>query len=150
MYLNIGIMGLCAVMVAAGVGGVANAKKEKRKQANAAEDYRVGETVDKICFPGTIDGFRPAGRYNDAVLVEEGLNNWYLLTLTGACRSSDFRSSNAIGIDTGRRPGCVRRGDIIVVQSFGHSVNRCFINEIYDWDIDAEEPGKTESEPDDV
>lgn len=139
---------LATLMLAAGIYSAANGENKSKDDRDVTDDYRVGSEVDRICFSRNIDGFRPAGKYDDAVLVERGVNDWHLLTLSGACRYRDFRSAYAIGIDERPRGGCVRRGDIVIVESVGNFINRCFINEIYEWNDNAEPPADDEKESD--
>ncbi len=104
-------------------------------------DQRIGEEVDRICFQRNIDGWKEAKGFDSAVLLERGVNDWYLVEVSGACRARDFRFAQTIGIDSRPRGGCVRRGDILLVEGGGGFVNRCFISEIYEWDDDAPAPG---------
>ena len=112
-------------------------------------DPRVGREVSRICFPRNIDGFKVADGYDRAVLLEEGVNDWYLVQLSGACRSRDFRFANVIALENRPSGGCVTRGDVIIVSDNGTFNNRCFINQINEWDDDAPAPGDEEWNEDD-
>ena len=111
-------------------------------------DKRIGEKVDRICFQRTIDGWREARGFRKAVLLERGVNNWYLVKLSGSCNAHDFRFAQSIGIESRPAGGCVRRGDVILVRGAGDFVNRCFIREMYEWDDDAPAPGEDSDDED--
>ena len=104
------------------------------------KDPRVGEKVDRICFQRSIDGWREAKGFKNSVLLERGLNNWYLVKVSGPCNSRDFAFAEVIGIDSRPAGGCVRRGDAIIVESAGRFKNRCFIRSIRKWDHKAPAP----------
>ena len=114
--------------------------------ADMSIDPRVGEKVDRICFGRSIDGFKEADGYERAVLVEQGVNDWFLLKLIGACSSRDFGFAHKIGIESRPAGGCVRRGDVIVVESTPGFVNRCSISAIYEWDDDAAVPSESDDD----
>ncbi|MBT8471583.1 MAG: hypothetical protein KJN99_03200 [Marinicaulis sp.] len=118
-------------------------------EVDMSSDPRVGEKVDRICFGRSIDGFKEADGYKRAVLVEQGVNDWFLLKLIGACSSRDFGFAHKIGIESRPAGGCVRRGDAILVESTPGFVNRCSISAIYEWDDDADAPSEIDRESED-
>ncbi|MEM8935905.1 MAG: DUF6491 family protein [Pseudomonadota bacterium] len=104
-----------------------------------AVDPRLGEKVDRICFASNVDNWRSTGENNE-VLLEEGINDWYFVELSGLCRKFDIRSAEFLVIDTFGSSSCVTRGDSLIFKDFGgHRGNRCVITSIYEWDEDAEE-----------
>ena len=105
--------------------------------AEAKPDPRIGPEADSICFARNIDGWRTIDGDDDAILLDEGVNDYYRVEFTGACRASDFRFANTIGIESRPAGGCVRKGDILLVEGAGDFVNRCFITRINEWDEDA-------------
>ena len=110
-------------------------------------DPRIGEEVRQICFARSIDGWRHPKGLGKAVLLEKGVNDWFLVEVSGPCRSSDFRFAESIGIDTRPAGGCLSRGDRILVRGAGNFVNRCIVTRIYEWDDDAvEDDEETEEE----
>lgn len=100
-----------------------------------AEDPRLGEVTDEICFASTIDGFSMNER--ETVLLHEGRDR-YMVEVSAGCTDLDF--AEAIGLDS--TLSCLSRGDSIVVSrpiaggSFGPQ--RCMIREIRKWDPKAE------------
>lgn len=127
------VFGLAAMQSAAFAG-------EEVEKEGLLSDPRVGEKVDRICFQRSIDGWRTAKGFGRAVLLNRGVNDWYLVKVSGACRANDFAFAHKIGIESRPAGGCVRRGDVILVEGAGRSVNRCFIRSINRWDDDAEAP----------
>ena len=120
------------------------------------EDPRLGKEVRRICFARTIDGFSFVDEYDNTVLLEEGVNDLYLVTLSGACSHNRLRFAQSVAIDTRPGGGCLTRGDrLIFSDSFDFSgrssldFQRCLVRDIYEWDEDAldEEPeDETEDE----
>lgn len=108
-------------------------------QENESEDdSRIGQEVDRICFGRSINGWRSVNGQGRAVLLEKGVNDWYLVGVSGPCTASDFRFAETIGIDSRPSGGCVSRGDTIIVASTGRSINRCFIRKINERDEKTE------------
>ncbi|WP_017931424.1 DUF6491 family protein [Robiginitomaculum antarcticum] len=98
-------------------------------------DPRLGEKTDKICFSGNIDGFSNNGR--DSVVLSAG-NKDYLVTTSGTCPS--LRYAQRIGLDDGGG-SCLSSNDILIISentfaggNTGIGPDRCFIDEIYEWD----------------
>lgn len=112
-----------------------------RGVARYADDPRLGEETNKICFARTIDGFSMAER--DSVLLHDGRDR-YMVAVAGTC--VDLEYAEAIALDS--PTSCLTPGDAIVVTSTLGGLlapQRCIITEIRDWDPKAEkapeEPG---------
>lgn len=131
------------------VSGCASTPSDTPKgAAKYAQDARLGDKVDRICFNRNIDGFSRNDR--DTVVVSAGVNEDYLLVVRGPCQN--LRHAQAIGIDSSL--SCVTRFDRILVSTSAFSLvdnlggpERCTIQEIYAWDDDAEEGTSEEDEP---
>jgi uncharacterized protein DUF6491 len=129
--------------VTVSLGGVV-AEDGQTKQApedaeDAAAPSRLGPKVERICFGRTINGWKTVDGHGDAVLLSKGVNDWFLVEVSGNCRARDFKFVQAIGIENRSAGGCIRRGDYILVESGGGFTNRCFIQRIYEWNDDAPE-----------
>lgn len=106
------------------------------------QDARLGEKVDRVCFKSSIDSFRsPTDR---TVIVEEGVNDEYLIETTGTCPDLDWAQS--LSFDTPRAASCVTRGDSIYAydsvfgpDNTGIAPIRCPISAIYKWNEQAAE-----------
>ena len=124
------------------------APDEPKGVAKFAEDPRLGEKVDRICFNRSIDSFHSNDR--DTVVVREGVNDHYLIEVRGIC--PNLRRAQTIGIDA--FSSCVSRNDALIVSSSPFSLNdetsigpdRCLIRSIYKWDEDAENEEAGEAE----
>ncbi len=130
------------LIAAAGLGaaimsGAAFAGQDKGE--NDGPDPRIGEKVDRICFAGSINGWRSLKGEDNAVLLQRSVNDWYKAELVGGCRENLFRSALSIGIDSRPAGGCVTRGDVIIVEDTPGFTRRCTISAIYKWDEDAAE-----------
>jgi len=119
---------------------------EARGIAVYADDVRLGEEVDRICFSSNIDGFRSATR--DTVILDRGVKDEYIVEVMRGCQN--LKWAQAIQIDS--HLSCVSKFDNLIVydSAFGTnstpgSVERCAIKKIYKWNKDAEE---TEEEDD--
>ncbi|MEZ5892880.1 MAG: DUF6491 family protein [Parvularculaceae bacterium] len=126
-----------ATLGAAILATPACATKKQEEDATADPDPRIGEEARQICFQSTISGWRSVKGVDNAVLLERGVNDWYYVELTGACRESLFRSAITIGIDSRPGGGCVSKGDTIIVRDSPGFTQRCFIKKIYKWDEHA-------------
>lgn len=135
------ILGACASPGDARQGGV----------AAYADDPRLGEQVDRICFGRQINGF---GETTDrTIIVRYGVNEHYLVETAGYCR--DLNWAQSIALD--QFSTCLTRGDSIIPSSSAFGRNRsgpppqsCMIRAIYEWDEaasepDTEEPGDNEA-----
>ncbi len=104
-----------------------------------ADDPRLGEETDRICFASNIDGFSLNER--STVVLSEGRDD-YMVEVTGSC--FDLDNAEAIALDS--PTGCVTPGDAIIVASTmgggGIGPQRCLIREIRKWDPKAEKPAE--------
>jgi hypothetical protein len=104
---------------------------------------RQGEEVDRVCFAGNINGWRPLGR--DAVLIRQSVRDWYKLDLIGTCEPE--WAFNTIAIES--RPSgasCLTPGDALTTDD-RTVAGRCFIDAIHVWNEDAPvETGEAASE----
>ena len=112
-------------------------------------DARLGKKVDRVCFASNIDSFRMATR--NSVIVEEGVNDEYLIETVGSCY--DLGGANSLSFDTFPGASCVRKGDSIYAydSAFGPDRTdippaRCPIRGIYEWNEDAAEDAEGEQE----
>ncbi len=95
---------------------------------------KQGETVQRICFTQNISEWRPLGAR--ALLLREGVDEWYYVTLAGVCDAR--RAQRAIGLDVGPGGGaCLERGDRIAVFDRPTS-GSCRVLDIHEWNDDAE------------
>ncbi len=137
-----------AVLLGAGaIAAEGDQKEETPAEAeDAAADPRLGPEVDSICFGRSINGWKTVEGHGDAVLLEKGVNDWFLVEVSGNCRAQDFKFAQTIGIETRPAGGCVRRGDYILVETVGRTASRCFIQRIYEWNDDLPEAEAGEEE----
>ena len=109
-------------------------------------DLRIGEEVNRICFPRNINGWKAVKGEDNVLLLEEGVNDWYRVELIGACDYRVLRRAMAIAIDSRPRGGCITRGDRIIVEDSPGFNRRCAISQINVWDDDAPAPGEEDEE----
>jgi len=117
------------------------ASDRPRGVAAFADDARLGEQVDKICFKRSIDGFNSNSR--DTVILSAGVNKDYLVEVFGGC--SNLRNAQRIAVDSNL--SCLDDRDYLIVsenlfsgnQSTGLDPERCAINSIYKWDKRAKD-----------
>lgn len=131
--------GMALLAVIAG-GALALAGAASANDENSG-DPRVGEEVSRICFGRDINNFETIEGEDDAVLLEKSVNEWYKVTLIGACSYRQLKWAMAVAFDD--RTGCVTRGDALI---FTQSVmgdfsfqdtTRCIVDDIYRWDPKA-------------
>jgi hypothetical protein len=110
---------------------------EQRAQTSAALEREIaarqGEEVDRVCFTGNINSWRPLGR--DAVLVRQSVRDWYKLDLLGACQPDWALTTIALRT----RPSgssCLTRGDTLITNE-PNVRSSCFIDAIHVWNEDA-------------
>ncbi len=139
-------MNIQPMLVAAAMFSAVSLPAVAQAEADEAGDPRIGAEVEKICFPRNINGWKEVKGEDNVVLLEESVNDWYRVEVSGACTERVFRFAQVIGIDSRPVGGCVRRGDVIIVQDTGRFTHRCFIKRIYEWDDDAPAPGEEEAE----
>lgn len=130
--LSVGLLTACATTDE-------DASPRAQSFADLEGDTRLGEQVDRICFSRQIDGFGETTR--NTVVVDAGVNDYYLLRTTGSCFDLEFAQSIAFDSFS----SCLTRGDRLVAfdSAFGPGhgdtrPQRCLITEIYAWDADAE------------
>ena len=134
------IFTICSALAACST----TASKTERGMSQFKDDPRLGEEVSSICFKGNIDGFSDAA--GNTIVLREGVNRHYRVSLSGFCPNLKHAQSLAFE----RQSGCARRGDYILVSESvfslddgdGFGPDRCFINEIYEWDRDAKDESK--------
>lgn len=141
--------------VAAAIGAlVAAGPAYASDQAGGGVDLRLGEEVDRICFTRDINNFQTIDDEDDAVLLERGVNDWYKVTLTGACNYNRLRFAQSVAIDDRPRGGCVTSGDALLFSdsAFGDfsfpNATRCIIDEIHRWNPKAKAAEDGESDRD--
>ncbi len=146
MIRNKGYLAIAAAAAIAALSAAGPALSGDKISGEKKADPRLGADVDKICFSRDIDGFRTIDGEDDVVLLERSVNDWYKVTLTGACTHNRLRFAQSIAIDDRPRGGCVRRGDALVFSdsAFGDfsfpNATRCIIVEIQRWDPKASAP----------
>jgi hypothetical protein len=142
--------------LAALAGGVLVAAPAAFAGEETADESRAGEEVGRICFGRDINNFKAIEGEDDAILLERGVNDWYKVTLVGACSYRELRWAQSVAIEQRPAGGCVTSGDYLVFSrsAFGDfsfpNATRCAISEIYKWDPDAaEEEDDVEAPPED-
>ncbi len=105
------------------------------------DDPRLGKQVSRLCFKGGIDGF--SDPIDNTIVLRESLDSHYRVSLSGLCPNLQ----NAQSIAFEKSSGCARRGDHLLISEsvfslddgIGLGPDRCFINEIYEWDRNAKD-----------
>lgn len=133
---------LMTALAASLVLGACTTKAEPKARGaeKFADDARLGEEVDRICFASSIDSFGNTTR--DTFTVREGRDQ-YLVEVFPGCTPLE----HAVSIGMVAATGCLTRGDRVVVSDTimpdssdsPFSVQRCTVNAIYNWDPDAED-----------
>ena len=128
-----------SALMALGACTASNAGSDT-KEREWLQDARLGEKVDRVCFKSSIDSFRSPT--DKTVIVEEGVNDEYLIETTGNCPDLDWAQS--ISFDTPRAASCVTRGDSIYAydsvfgpDNTGIAPIRCPISAIYVWNEES-------------
>ncbi|MAF58513.1 DUF6491 family protein [Ponticaulis sp.] len=137
------LLSACATVANGGEGDA----QQVSGAAKFADDPRLGERVDRMCFTSTIDGFSQPDE--DTVVLRASASRHYLVE-TASCFNLDRALS--IGIDS--RTSCAGRGDRLIVSdsifpgrtSTATSVDSCLITAIYEWDDDADEEAEEAAE----
>ena len=130
---------LASTLVLIGCATTDGDSETVRGAAQFADDPRLGEQVDRICFASSIDSFGETTR--DTIVLREG-KDYYLVEVFGGCQTMDHAQS--VGFDT--FSGCLTKGDhLIVSESISPShrtsafdIDKCLVNAMYEWDPDAE------------
>jgi len=140
------LLALSATALAACAANPATPSKPKGV-AQFAEDARLGEETNKVCFTSTIDGFHDAT--DDTVVLSKG-NKDYLVEVFGNCFNLD--QAQQIAVDS--TSSCLSKGDQLItsdsIAGFGNTsgfgVQRCTVKSIYEWDSKAKTPEPKESQ----
>ncbi len=110
--------------------------------AALADDPRLGEPVDRICFASSIDGF--SNNERSTVVLREGRDE-YIVEVFGSCPDLEYAQTIALDSTT----SCLTRADAILVGhtpgGSGMGPQRCTIKEIRKWDPKAEKTEKAET-----
>lgn len=139
---------LAPILIALVVGACASSETEPDRTINLAEDKRVGEQLDRLCFTSGINGF--SWTSSTSVVLSRGTKD-FLVTTRSRCR--DLRDAQSLAVDS--FSGCLSRGDRLIGfdSAFGRNSSHippfpCFVDEIYEWDRGAEssETEKLDSE----
>lgn len=104
-----------------------------------ADDPRLGEEVNRICFASNIDSFGNATR--DTFTVREGMDH-YLIEVHGSCFNLDRAERIALDATT----SCLTRGDAVIVSDSispfdsgtPGGTQRCIVKAMYKWDPKAD------------
>lgn len=136
-----------AFLAAAALTACANAPGETVASGieRYADDPRLGEETQKICFASNIDGFSMNERRT--VVLHDGSKR-YMVETSGGC--FDLDSAQSIALDS--TSSCLTPGDsLIVAQAFSSAQGpqRCLIRDIYLWDPKAKsgDPAAGEENP---
>lgn len=108
-----------------------------------ADDARLGEEVNKICFNRNIDGFTNATR--NTVVLSAGPSKDYIVEVN-MCPS--LRYAQSVAIDS--TLSCVHKTDSLLVSESAFSLNdqtgfgpdRCYIKKMHKWNKRAEKDTK--------
>ena len=138
------IMNYQTILAAAAALAAVSFPALAEENTDEAVDKRIGEEVNRICFPRNINGWKTVDGEDNVVLLEEGVNDWYRVEVSGACSERVFRFAHVIGLESRPAGGCLRRGDVILVEDTSRFARRCYIKRIYQWDDDAPAPGEEE------
>lgn len=113
---------------------------QEKKQSEFADDARLGEAVDSVCFTGGLSGFYSVG--DQALVLRDGPGRSYLVE-TGFC--PNLRLVEGLRLDD--PSNCLRRGDRLSVfdtplPEKGFQSDRpdhCTVTMIFEWHPDREE-----------
>ncbi len=119
-----------ALLMGAAIAG------DKDRDKTSAEDPRPGPEIDRICFGRSINGWKNVNGYGDAVLLQKGVNDWYLVEVSSHCRARDFKFAQTIGLESRPGGGCLTDNDYILVEGTNRFKNRCYIKSIREWNDD--------------
>jgi hypothetical protein len=143
---------LFTVMIAVtGCASTAGTEPKAKGVEKYADDPRLGEEVDRICFASNIDSFGDNTR--DTFTVREG-RDYFLIEIFGSCPA--LQHAMTMRMDSAMN--CLTSGDHVIVSdslttssSTPFSKARCMVKSIYKWDpkageADTEEATKTKSD----
>lgn len=100
--------------------------------AQPAQGVR-GPEVSNVCFNRNINNWREMGR--GQLLIERGVDDWFLVEMSGGCDAGLSRLT--IAIEDRGGGGCLDAGDRITF-SDGAITRQCTVRRIYEWDEDGE------------
>lgn len=130
---------LCATGCAAVISACATGASDQSAPEAYADDPRLGERVDRICFGRSINGFGETT--SRTIVLNAGVNEHYLVETFGPCQDLDWAQS----VSFDQFSSCLSEADSIIPydSAFGPRANdfpaqRCSIKAIYEWDPDAE------------
>ena len=131
---------LAAPILLAACASTPAGEQTPRGVAKYADDPRLGEQVDRICFASSIDNF--GNNTRDTLTVREGRDH-YLIEVMGACTNLD----DAMRIGLVSTGSCLRDMDSIIVSTqiidspsdSPFDTQRCVVKSIHKWNPDAEE-----------
>ena len=138
---------LCLALAA---GACATGPVDQSPPEAYADDPRLGERVDRICFGRSINGF---GETTDrTIIVEARVDDHYLIETFGYCR--DLAWAQSIALD--QFSSCVTTSDSLIPYDSvfgpdrsGIAPQACRIKAIYEWNPDAaDEDGADEEAAD--
>lgn len=148
-HIRAGLIAMTGCLLAASCASTDEERESRDPLVQLAEDARLGERADRICFTGNIDSFSMAS--DRSVVIEAGVRDYYLLTFATHCQNLDFAQSlsfDAFG-------PCLTRGDSIKAydtvfggSSVGQPSMSCLIQDIYEWNPDAADEPAEEGEDD--
>ncbi|KCZ87674.1 DUF6491 family protein [Hyphomonas jannaschiana] len=138
-----------ALIAVAGCASTADTEPKPKGVAKYADDPRLGEEVDRICFASNIDSFGDNTR--DTFTVREG-RDYYLIEIFGSC--PPLQHAMTMRMDS--TMNCLTAGDHVIVSdsltsssSTPFSKSRCLVKSIYKWDPkagEAEDTSETKSD----
>lgn len=111
-----------AFMAAPMSADTADERAERKSVALFENDARRGEEVGKLCFTSHIDGLSETTER--AAILSKGVKE-YLVTTSQRCNA--LRKAKSVSVEI--TSSCIRPGD---------RISGCFVDEIYEWNSDAE------------
>lgn len=127
---------MMATALALGACQTAEDRAASEARLQAEIDARRGEEVNRICFQRNINGWRELS--DEAILLQRGVNDWYMVELRGVCDPTMAFNSIAL-VSRPAGSSCLSRGDKVIIPDDVIG-GQCFIDRIYKWDEDAEIP----------
>ncbi len=126
------------LLILTGCASTGGSEREPAGIAKYADDPRLGEEVDHVCFANNIDSFGDNTR--DTFTVREGRDH-YLIEVFNTCTPLEHAMTMMIDTST----SCLTSGDSVIVsdsimprrgQPF--STARCSVKSMHKWDPKAE------------